>query len=194
MEFLKRNLANTITLFRLLLLPPLAVLILRAGEDSTSRHVGLFLFAMAGLSDFADGQVARRLNIVSELGKVMDPLADRLLSVTVLVCLTVAGLLPLWMALLIVAREALMILGAPLYGLFDPEGKANIEVHWTGKLATACLLVFVGFVLLLGKRNEVPGASLVFFLPGIIYSYASGYIYIERFLFRVRRGPEERRT
>ncbi len=188
MGFLKRNLANAITLFRLLLVPPLAVLILRAGEDTTSRKVGLLLFVMAGLSDFADGQVARRLRIVSEVGKVMDPLADRLLAITVLASLTAAGLLPLWMASLIVLRDATMLLGAPLYGLFDRKGRARIEVHWTGKLAMACLFMFMTIVILLGNRHEVPALSLTFFIPGIIYSYASGYIYIGRFLYQIRRG------
>ena len=187
MSFLRRNLANAITLFRLLLVPPTALLILRAGDSDVARFCALSLFVLAAASDFADGQVARRMGIVSELGKVLDPLADRVLAIAVLACLTAARLLPAWMALLVVAREALMLLGAPFYGLFDREGRARIEVHWTGKLATACLLAFVALALILGREGEVPPASLAFFLPGITYSYASGYIYMLRFLRQLRR-------
>lgn len=189
MEWFKRNLANAITLLRLLLAVPTAILVLQAGDSRSARWGALAFFSLAGLSDFADGQVARRLGIVSELGKVMDPLADRVLAIVVLSCLVYSGLLPAWMAWLIVAREALMLLGAPLYGLFDREGKARIEVHWTGKLATACLLAFVWFTLLLGEREKLSPVSFAFFLPGIIYSYSSGYIYIERFLRQSRREP-----
>jgi len=69
------------------------------------------IFFLAGVSDMLDGIIARRFNLISELGKILDPLADKLMIATVFFCLTVKEIIPVWLVLIIAAKEFCMLLG-----------------------------------------------------------------------------------
>ncbi len=100
-----RNLANALTLLRLLLVPVLALLLL-AGGGAGWRLLAFAVFAAAVVTDRVDGEVARRRGLVTTVGKVADPIADKALIGTALVALSLLGELPWWVTGVVLAREA----------------------------------------------------------------------------------------
>jgi cardiolipin synthase (CMP-forming) len=131
---------NAITLVRLLGLPVFAWLVL--GRAAYGQAFAVLV--AVGATDWVDGYVARRFDQVSRLGKLLDPLVDRLLLATAGIVLLVAGLLPWWIVLLVVGRDLLVLAGVAL--VF--RGVPTVPVSKTGKFATACLLIGIpGFLL-----------------------------------------------
>jgi cardiolipin synthase len=129
-------LPNAICFFRMALVVPVAWALAHAEYPLT---VGLF--AVAALSDGLDGFLAKRFGWMSELGKVLDPLADKLLLVTVFITLTAMGFVPAWLAVVAVARDVIIGAGALTYKvLFGPlEGKPTNA----SKLNTLCQIFYV---------------------------------------------------
>jgi cardiolipin synthase len=135
---------NALSLARLLGVPVFFWLVL-----SKADWWALGLLVFAGLSDWLDGRLARALDQFSRLGAVLDPAADRLYIFATLVGLTVRGIVPLWLMLLIVVRELFMTL--PLV-LMRRAGYDSFSVHFVGKAATFCLL-YAFPLLLLGDHS-----------------------------------------
>jgi cardiolipin synthase len=130
---------NLISLGRIALIPVFAALIV----DPETTAIGLLVFAFVAASDWVDGYLARRLGQVSELGKLLDPTADRLALAAGLIALAVRGAFPWWAAWSILARDALLLaVGA----LVLVRRRIRIEVRWIGKLATLNLMVAVTWV------------------------------------------------
>ncbi len=130
---------NAISFARILLIPLFVWLIVN--PDTT--FAGLILFSVVVSTDWIDGYVARRTGQVSEVGKVLDPTADRLAIIAGLVALVVRGAFPLWAALLVLIRDgAILLAGAVLLASRRP----HIEVRWVGKVATFTLLVSIAMV------------------------------------------------
>ena len=132
------NIPNILTLFRLLLVPVFAWLVLAAGDWWTAAGV----FVLAGVTDVLDGYIARRWDMVTDVGKVFDPLADKLMQVAAVVCLYLREMLPAWVLALIVVKECTMI-SVSVYMFVK---KTVTYSDWYGKAAT---VVFYGVVLLL---------------------------------------------
>jgi CDP-diacylglycerol--glycerol-3-phosphate 3-phosphatidyltransferase len=100
------NLANIITVFRMLLAPVFIVLLLLdAGEDGYLRYIAAGLFIFASATDGVDGFLARRRNLVTDAGKLLDPIADKLLTGGALVALSILGELPWWVTVVVLVRE-----------------------------------------------------------------------------------------
>lgn len=100
------NPANAMTVLRILLVPVFVVAFFRDdGAGDTGRWVAVVLFAVAAITDRVDGWLARRNNLVTDFGKLMDPIADKLLMGAALVCLSLAGDLPWWVTVVILVRE-----------------------------------------------------------------------------------------
>ncbi|MEW6553048.1 MAG: CDP-diacylglycerol--glycerol-3-phosphate 3-phosphatidyltransferase [Actinomycetota bacterium] len=198
---IKRNIANFFTCLRIILIPVVLWLIsIMSKETVDAAHywaVGVFIFAAS--TDFIDGQIARRTNTISEFGKLVDPLADRLLVISVLIALMWRGFLPIWMGVLIVARDVLMLAGAPLIGIRDKEAREKLAVHWTGKAATALLFVAICLFIAWNLPEAAGGAffdkvdpiGFVVFCAGIVFSYVSGFIYIRRGIKSLKAGGTE---
>lgn len=135
------TLPNLISIVRLACVP-LFVWLLFSAED---RLAAAFLLGALGATDWVDGWVARRFDQVSELGKILDPTADRLLMVTAIICTWIDGSVPWWFALLTLVREVLVSAAALLLGAL---GAARIDVTWWGKTGTFFLMF--AYPLLLG--------------------------------------------
>ena len=124
-----RQLPNAICVARIALVVPIAITLLDGDFVAT-----LWLFALAAFSDGLDGYLAKRFGWTTELGKFLDPLADKLLLVTVFITLAVAGLTPVWLAVIVVARD--VIIGALLGYNIAVRGKPGGEYedskedHW----------------------------------------------------------------
>ena len=142
---------NLITLIRLMMVP-LAFSVLIAGKHNILAFV---LFAVAGASDFVDGQIARRTHQVTELGKLIDPFVDRFLIAAGLIGLYIVGRLPLWILIVLIARDVILLLGTiPLHHYHI----GRIDVLYIGKVTTVFLLV--GFSWLIANVIKLPGLGV----------------------------------
>lgn len=150
---------NIISLARLLLVPIYLVLLF-----SGFRVAALVVFVIAAASDFVDGQVARRTNQVSKLGKLLDPAVDTVLMLTGVIGVVAVDELPAWFAVYIFAREAFLLIGG---GALMLKFNLRVPVIYIGKFATTFL--FVGFA---GMFLGVPvadglGIAPIWWLPGL---------------------------
>ncbi|MBR1830739.1 MAG: CDP-alcohol phosphatidyltransferase family protein, partial [Atopobiaceae bacterium] len=134
------TLANVITVCRFLL----TVAFLWLFVNHANRYVALALYAIASLTDFLDGWVARSTQNVSWLGKIMDPIMDRVLLFTGVVGLVVRGELPLWVACFVILRDAYLLAGSMVLQRYR---RRPVDVSIIGKVTTALLMV--GFCFLL---------------------------------------------
>ena len=151
---------NVITCCRLMLVP----LFVYLRFFTIYQTAALVVFAVAACTDWIDGQVARRTGQVSKLGKVLDPLVDRVLLATGVISVCVEGNLPLWIVVLLVVRDlVLLIEGRIMIALMHKL----VSVSYVGKFATTFLLF--GFSFLLLGTPQVPGLGLVEspLLPGL---------------------------
>jgi cardiolipin synthase len=179
---------NLISAVRIVFIPVFVGLIL----DPDTTTAGLILFGVVVATDWVDGAVARRTGQVSELGKVLDPVADRLAIAAGLIALAIRGVFPWWAAALILVRDAaVLIVGIVVL----VRGKVRIEVRWIGKIATFSLMTAIPFVswgalgLPLGPAASVIGWTA--YGVGIVEYYvaASGYL---RDVRRASYGVDDR--
>ena len=144
-----RTWANLVTLIRLALLPVFVWLLF----STDHRAVAAWLLAGLGATDWIDGFLARRLHQVSKVGRIIDPVADRLLVITGLICVAAASGVPWWFAGTTLARE-LLVSGMTL--LLAALGAARIDVLWWGKVSTFALMT--SYPLFLLTTNPHHGA------------------------------------
>ena len=130
--------ASKITLFRVFLIPVMMVtLYLSGGVSGTWMWISLAIFILGSLSDFVDGQIARRCNQVTDFGKFLDPLADKLLTIAVMTMFTQWGRFPAWALMIVLTRE-FAVTGLRLVAA--PKGRV-IAAAWSGKVKTASTMV-----------------------------------------------------
>jgi CDP-diacylglycerol---glycerol-3-phosphate 3-phosphatidyltransferase len=99
------NLPNKLTIFRILLIPIFCLFALVTITGFADKWIALAIFVIASLTDLADGKIARKYNLVTNFGKFMDPLADKLLVCTAMICLMDIQLLPSWVVIIVICRE-----------------------------------------------------------------------------------------
>ena len=100
------NLPNKLTILRVIMIPFfVAALLYDGGANQNMRYVAAALFIIASLTDMLDGKIARKYNLVTNFGKFMDPLADKLLVCSALICMIELRELPAWMVIIIISRE-----------------------------------------------------------------------------------------
>lgn len=124
------NVANKLTLFRLFLIPVFVMLFFSGVPNSLLYSI--YIFGLAGFTDILDGYIARKFNMITKLGTVLDPLADKLMLTTILTCLVIAGLAPLWVLIIITAKEIFMIIAGTMIYRNDLE----IPSNYFGKIST----------------------------------------------------------
>lgn len=134
------SLPNFITIGRLLLTP---VAIVMVSEESW--RTAFFVFVLAGVSDAVDGWLAKTYNLQSELGAVLDPLADKTLIISIYVTLAIMGEAPVWLAILIVFRDTLIVGGVGLAWFMGRPMK--VRPHVASKITTAAQLTLAALVL-----------------------------------------------
>ena len=180
------TLPNLLSFLRLLLVPAFAVLIV--GEHDGWALLVLFV---SSASDYLDGNLARRWNQVTRLGQVLDPFADRLYIATTLLGLAYRGLIPWWLVVVLVARDALMLCTVPVLARL---GHTVLPVHFLGKAGTFCLL-YAFPLLLLGQLvpalAPVAGAlGWAFALWGTGLYWWAGFLYVQQVveLWRAERA------
>ena len=136
------NLANKLTMLRVVMIP--AFVIVLYADFEGCRYVALALFAIASFTDFLDGYIARSRNLVTDFGKFMDPLADKVLVMTAMLMFVSWGQMPAWVLAVVLARE-LAVSGLRM--IAATEGKV-IAAAWSGKVKTASTMVCIILMLL----------------------------------------------
>ena len=137
------NTANKITLFRVFLIP--VFLIVLYLDFSGHYLVALGVFIVACLSDFLDGYIARHHNQVTDFGKFMDPIADKVLVISAMVMFVSWDRMPAWMLVIVIARE----LGISALRLIAVDNGRVIAAGWSGKVKTAATMVCICIMLAL---------------------------------------------
>ena len=138
------NLPNKLTILRVIMIPFfVAALLYDGGANQNMRYVAAALFIIASLTDMLDGKIARKYNLVTNFGKLMDPLADKLLVCSALICMIELRELPAWMVIIIISRE-FIISG---FRLVASDNGVVIAASYWGKFKTTFQMI--GVVLLI---------------------------------------------
>lgn len=133
------NLPNKLTVFRVILIPFFVFFLLYPGFSGYGNYVATGIFIIASLTDLADGKIARKYNLVTDFGKFMDPLADKLLVCAALICLVDMRKLPAWIVIIIISRE-FIISG---FRLIAADNGIVIAASYWGKFKTAFQMVMI---------------------------------------------------
>jgi cardiolipin synthase len=163
---------NVITFLRLALLP-VFLWLLFVEED---RATAAALLAILGVTDFLDGYIARHFDQVTELGKILDPVADRLIFIVGGGAILIDGSVPTWFAVVVLLRE-LLVSGATL--ALAAMGARRIDVTWFGKAGTTGLLM--AFPLFLASESDLgwwQGWAWLAGIPGLVLSYYAAALYV----------------
>jgi cardiolipin synthase len=173
---------NLLSLGRLATVPVFLWLFLSDREDAA-----VILYAVAAWTDFFDGFIARRTHSETELGKLLDPLADRVFIVALALALVARGALAWWLAAIIVGRDLLVL---SLFPVLERRKVERIQVNFVGKTATAALLA--GLTLLALSVTSFPGAGVgdeigtVFVSLGAALYWAAAYLYGKEAIGKLR--------
>lgn len=148
-----KHIPNILSFIRLLMVPVFIFVFFKDYPDNI--YAALFIFLLAGATDILDGYLARRNNWITNLGKLLDPFADKLMQLSALVCLYVKQIVPIWIVGLFAVKESVMIFGALLV---LRKTKVTVMANKFGKAATA---VFYAMIVALILLNSVLSASVI---------------------------------
>lgn len=152
------NLPNLITIMRIILVP--VFLLVFWSADSHAILWGMVIVALAGATDIADGYLARKFNLITPLGQVLDPAADKLMIVSVAVSLFLVGKFPFWLLVLVLVKEIILILGSSFLVLKE---KLEISANNLGKAATVTIYSAIFF-----SAFGIQGKTLIAFVAGLV--------------------------
>ena len=133
------NLPNKLTIFRVILIIPFVVIMLTDFSGNAGKWIALAIFIIASLTDLLDGKIARKFNLVTNFGKFMDPLADKLLVSAAMICLVEMGKIPAWIVITIISRE-FIISG---FRLIASDNGVVIAASYWGKFKTVFQMIMI---------------------------------------------------
>lgn len=169
------NLPNALSILRLCMVP-LFVIVFFCGGDNAYIYAAL-VYVLAELTDCLDGYIARKFNKITRLGRILDPLADKLMAFTVLICIVIASRVPAWAAALFFLKEALMGLGAiVMFKKIDDVMPANIA----GKVAN--VVFFANCVILMLDSSISQQTATVMISVALVVIYFAFFNYLVRFI------------
>lgn len=177
---------NALSLARLASVPVFVWLFLTDRENAA-----FILYGIGAFTDFLDGYVARVMRSATRLGALLDPLADRAVIVALAVALVARGSLPLWLAIAIVGRDALVL---SVFPALDRHGIERIPVSFTGKTATASLLFGLSWLALsettFGLSEVGDEVGMTFTVLGAVFYWVATWMYGRQVLTRLRAREE----
>ena len=144
------NTPNKLTVARMIIVPCLVVFLLSGLGGDANRYISLILFVVASITDWFDGHLARKNNLVTNFGKFMDPLADKLLVCSAMICLIELNRLPAWVVIIIIGRE-FIISG---FRLIAAENGSVIAANYWGKFKTVSQMIMI--ILLILHFDTIP--------------------------------------
>lgn len=169
------NIPNALTIIRFLLVP---IFIYSFYYQNQNNYIiPLLIFLLAGITDILDGYIARKYNLVTKWGKLLDPLADKSIQVSALIVLTHKGIIPLWVVLVVMAKELFLIAGSAL--LY--RKKIVAQANWYGKLAT--VMFYIAIVDIIFTRSVLGMYLLVLAVTSTLYAairYTLAYLKVNK--------------
>ena len=156
------NLPNKLTILRVIMVPFFVAFLLLTPSHADFKWIAFALFVVASLTDLLDGHIARKYHMITNFGKFMDPLADKLLVSAALVCLTALGFIPAWMTVVIISRE-FIISG---FRLIASDNGVVIAAGYWGKFKTTFQMLMV-IVLILDIQTPF------FHVLGVVLTYVA---------------------
>ena len=138
------NTPNKLTIARMIMVPFFVLFILTGWGGDANRYICLAIFAAASITDYLDGHLARKNNLITNFGKFMDPLADKLLVCSALICMIELDRLPAWIVIIIIARE-FIISG---FRLIAAENGVVIAANYWGKFKTVSQMIMIILLIL----------------------------------------------
>lgn len=152
------NLPNRLTVLRVIMVPFFVLFMLTDLGGAAGKWIALVIFCLASLTDMLDGKIARARNLVTNFGKFMDPLADKLLVCSAMICLIPTGQLPAWVVIIIIARE-FIISG---FRLVASDSGIVIAASYWGKFKTVSqMLMVIVLIADLGGVFDIIGTVLI---------------------------------
>ena len=164
--------ASKITLVRVVLIPVFMVLLLLSSGNDALRWAALAVFVIASISDFVDGYIARHYHQVTDFGKFLDPLADKLLVTACMMIFVGQGRMLSWIVFIVIARE-FAVTGLRLVAV---GGGRVIAAGWSGKIKTSCTMV--GLIAMMA----IPGVALLDQVVSIVILVTTAYSGVEYFV------------
>lgn len=163
------NLPNKLTLLRIILIPFFVFFLLTDCVGEAGKYIALGIFAIASLTDLLDGKIARKYNLITNFGKFMDPIADKLLVTSALIAFVQMGLLPAWIVIILISRE-FIISG---FRLVASDAGIVLAASWWGKFKTAFQMIMC-ILLIINIDNQVMNViELVFIYISLALSIIS---------------------
>lgn len=162
------NLPNRLTILRIFLIPFFVFFML----SDFSKWIALIIFVVASLTDMLDGRIARKYNLVTDFGKFMDPLADKLLVCSALICLVELKRIPAWIVIAIISRE-FIISG---FRLVAAEKQIVIAANFWGKIKTVCQMFMV--ILMIANIRELTLITQIMMWLSLILTVVSLMTYM----------------
>lgn len=168
----KMNIANKLTLLRIILIIPFIIILLLGANNFIYRLVAFVIFAIASFTDFLDGYLARKFHLITNFGKLMDPLADKILVLSSLMVFVELKYVPAWMVILIIARDFLI---NGIRSLAASKGDV-MPAGNLGKIKTTTQMIAILLIILLGesKYNFYVMLIPVFFTLWSAWDYIKG--------------------
>ena len=190
-----KHVPNILTVIRFIFIPSIVVSLVY-----NNYALALILFTLSSLTDVLDGKIARKYNAISDFGKLMDPLADKLTQLSVLLTLAIKNVIPIWIVVILVLKETVMIAGASfLYGK-----SLVVSSKWYGKLTTVLIYIAVVSSCLI-KIFNLPEFDIYIYVLAIIfaifslvkyfmYFYGNGYLPNKEELKKQSQTVPEKKT
>ena len=171
-----KNLPNYLTIVRIIFVPIIFSLIL------TEKYLIAFIFfTISSLTDIADGIIARKYNLITEWGKLMDPLADKLTQISTLTALSIKGIIPFWILLVVTIKEVSMICGA--FFLYK-ERIVTVNSKWYGKAATVLFYVAIATSLIIRQFSLNLSFDIIIYYLALIMTVFSLIMYFRDFYIK----------
>ena len=177
------NLPNKLTVMRVILIPFfVAALLYDNGSSQTMRVVANVIFIVASLTDLFDGKIARKYNLVTNFGKFMDPLADKLLVCSALICLIQLGQLPAWIVIIIISRE-FIISG---FRLVAADNGIVIAASYWGKFKTTFQMIAV--ILMIFNIPVLATVTMIMLVIAVVLTVISLVDYVAKNIEVLTKG------
>ncbi len=165
------NIANKLTILRIILIIPFIILLEYSDNNLILRIISFCIFGIASITDFLDGYLARKHNLVSNFGKLMDPLADKILVISALMLFVELSYIPAWMVIIIITREFLV---TGIRTLAASKGDV-IAAGNLGKIKTTTQMIAILLIILLGKSQ----LNFYLMIIPVFYTILSGWDYVK---------------
>ncbi len=174
------NIPNILSIFRICLIP---VYIAVFSLNGNTKHLAAIVFIVASLTDVLDGYIARKYNLTTKVGQLLDPLADKLMQLTVVISLVTSGILPLWFVVVLAIKECLLVLGS----IFLYAKKTYVKSNIIGKMNTVVL--FIALVLLFFTHTS-PLTSTIILCVSTIFNFSAIVSYFYSYFIKQAKYKE----